>query len=71
MMIEPLGLFESGLRKLWDGVVRRELGLSLKIYLVTCAVAVHVYNDGRFGCLVNCLYMLTHGTVYGHSDILK
>ena len=24
--------------------------ISMKIYLVTCAVAVHVYIDGRFGC---------------------
>ena len=45
--------------------------ISMKIYLVTYAVAVHVYIDGRFGCLVNYLYMLTHGTVYGRSNILK
>ena len=45
--------------------------ISMKIYLVTCVVAVHVYNDGDLGVLVNCLYMLTHGAVYGHSDILK
>jgi len=45
--------------------------ISLKIYLVTCAVAVLIYNDGRFGCLVNCLYMLTHEAVYGHFDKIK
>ena len=45
--------------------------ISMKIYLVTCAVAVHGYIGGRFGCLVNCLYMLTHGAVYGHFDTIK
>jgi len=45
--------------------------ISMKIYLVTCVVAVHVYNDGRFGCLVNYLYMLTQGAVYGHFDTIK
>jgi len=43
----------------------------MKIYLVACAVAVHGYIGGRFGCLVNCLYMLTHGAVYGHFDTIK